>query len=128
MKLLLDTHAFIWSFHAPEMLSVRARELMEDRENSLYLSIVSVLEMQIKIQLGKLRFAIGLPELIETQQLKNDIQILALEPGHVYKLTELPALHKDPFDRLLVSQALSTGAALLSADPIVAHYAATVLW
>ena len=128
MKLLLDTHVFIWSFHAPDTLSVRARGLLEDTEHILYLSIVSILEMQIKMQMGILKLGIALPEVIAAYRQKNRVQILPLEPEHVYKVNDLPSLHKDPFDRLLVAQAISIGAGLMSADPVVARYPVTVLW
>src|SRR3712207_344821 len=118
MKLLLDTHAFIWSFSEPEKLSPKALALMSDGNNDLILSVASVWEMQIKIQSGKLRLAIPLTELIEGQRQTNGVQVLPIGLGHVLALDALPALHKDPFDRLVVAQANVEGAFLVSRDPV----------
>jgi len=84
--------------------------------------------MQIKLQLGKLRLALPLKEIIETQQQTNSIEILPVTLAHVLALENLPAYHKDPFDRLLVAQAMVEGAVLVSGDPNIAKYAVQVAW
>jgi PIN domain nuclease of toxin-antitoxin system len=128
MKLLLDTHTFIWWDSEPARLSPQALALCQDRQNVLLLSVVSVWEMQIKLQLGKLRLALPLKEIIETQQQTNSIEILPVTLAHVLALENLPAYHKDPFDRLLVAQAMVEGAVLVSGDPNIAKYAVQVVW
>src|SRR5437588_7358785 len=105
MKLLLDTHAFIWWFNEPEKLSPKALALLADGDNDLILSAASVWEMQIKIQLGKLKFTVPLREIVESQEQTNGVQVLPVGLEHVLALDALPAHHKDPFDRLLVAQA-----------------------
>lgn len=127
MKLLLDTHAFIWCDSEPEKLSRHARELCQDPENALILSVASIWEIQIKSQLGKLQLKMPLAEMIRQQQ-ENGIEILSVEATHIFALDSLPNHHKDPFDRLLVAQALVEGAVLVSADPLVKQYSVKVEW
>lgn len=84
--------------------------------------------MQIKIQQGKLRFTVPLRELVESQRQTNGVQDLPIELEHVLALDTLPALHKDPFDRLLVAQANVEGAFLVSRDPVFSSYPVKLLW
>lgn len=128
MKLLLDTHAFIWWDGDPSRLSPEALAACQDRTNLLLFSVASVWEMQIKLQLGKLNLRLSLPELIAGQVQTNDLQILPVTIGHVFALEALPGHHGDPFDRLLIAQANAEGAILLSQDPVFAHYPVNVLW
>lgn len=96
MKLLFDTHAFIWWDSEPARLSPQALALCQDRQNALLLSVVSLWEMQIKLQLGKLKLALSLKEIVESQQQTNNIAILPVTLPHVLALESLPAQHKDP--------------------------------
>ncbi|MEJ5301322.1 MAG: type II toxin-antitoxin system VapC family toxin [Thermodesulforhabdaceae bacterium] len=128
MKLLLDTHTFIWWDSEPAKLSPQALALCQDRQNVLLLSVVSVWEMQIKLQLGKLRLALPLREIVESQRRTNNIEILPVTLEHALTLENLPAHHKDPFDRLLIAQAIVEEAALVSADPNIAKYVVQVVW
>jgi len=128
MKLLLDTHTFIWWDSEPAKLSPQVLALCQDRTNSLLLSVASVWEMQIKLQLGKLKLDLPLAEIIESQQQRNNIEILPVLLTHVLALQSLPAHHKDPFDRLLIAQANVEEAALASSDPVFAKYTVNVLW
>lgn len=128
MKLLLDTHTFIWWDSDPAKLSPHVLALCNDPANILLLSVVSVWEMQIKAQLGKLGFTRSLTDLVTQQQQTNQLDILDVTLSHVLALDGLPATHKDPFDRLLVAQANIEGAVLLSRDPIFAEYPVSVLW
>lgn len=128
MKLLLDTHTFIWWDSEPTRLPPRVLALCQDRQNVLLLSAVSIWEMQIKLQLGKLRLALPLREIVESQQRTNHVEILPIALAHVLALEDLPVCHKDPFDRLLVAQAIVEEAVLISADPNIAKYAVRVLW
>jgi PIN domain nuclease of toxin-antitoxin system len=128
MKVLLDTHAFIWWDSDPTKLSPQARTACEDRTNVVLLSVASAWEMQIKLQLGKLDLRLPLAEVIASQQQTNEIQVLPVALGHVLALQDLPAHHKDPFDRLLIAQANVEEAVLVSHDPVFAHYPVKVLW
>ncbi len=128
MKLLLDTHTFIWWDSEPAKLSPQALALCQDQQNVLLLSVVSIWEMQIKLQLGKLRLTLPLREIVETQRQINNVEILPITLAHVLALENLPTHHKDPFDRVLVAQAIVEEAVLVSADPNVARYAVRVVW
>jgi len=127
MKLLLDTHTFLWWDSEPEKLSRRALELCQNPENMIVLSVASIWEMQIKIQLGKLKIKMPLAEMIEQQQ-QNGIEILPVEASHIFAVESLPNYHKDPFDRLIVAQAIVEDAILVSADPLISQYPVTVEW
>ena len=127
MKLLLDTHTFLWWDSEPEKLSQRALELCQNPENILILSVASIWEMQIKIQLGKLKIKMPLSELIRQQQ-ENGVGILPVEASHIFAVENLPNHHKDPFDRLLVAQAIVEDAVLVSADPLITQYPVMVDW
>ncbi len=128
MKLLLDTHAFIWWDSEPNKLSSTALAFCQDQANELWLSIASVWEMQIKLQLGRLRLSLPLAELIESQRQMNGLQVLPITLDHVLAIDQLPAYHKDPFDRLLIAQANVEDAVLISHDPIFVKYAVKVVW
>ena len=128
MKLLLDTHAFIWWDSESSKLSLQVLNLCQDRANTLLLSVVSIWEMQIKLQLGKLKLNLPLARLIESQQQTNEIEILPIILPHVLELDSLPAHHKDPFDRLLIAQARIEDAILISNDPIFTNYSVKLLW
>jgi PIN domain nuclease of toxin-antitoxin system len=127
MKLLLDTHTFIWWDSEPTRLSAQAMALCQDRENVLLLSVASVWEMQIKLQLGKLKLNLPLADVIESQRQVNNIQVLPVALTHVLALDKLPPYHKDPFDRLLIAQASVEEAVLVSGDPVF-KYPAQVIW
>jgi PIN domain nuclease of toxin-antitoxin system len=128
MKLLLDTHTFIWWDSDPLRLSPQVLNMCQDPENEVLVSVASLWEMQIKIQLGKLKLNTPLAELVAGQQQINKIQILDIRLEHVLALGELPPHHKDPFDRLLITQADIEKAILLSKDQIFTEYAVKVAW
>ena len=127
MKGLLDTHAFIWCDSEPGKLSATAAAFVQDPGNTVLVSVVSVWEMLIKQQLGKMNLRLPLGSIIAQQQ-TNGMQILPVNLDHVLALEKLPALHKDPFDRLLIAQATVEGAVLISLDPVFKQYPAQVLW
>jgi len=97
-------------------------------DNTLYLSMVSLWEMQIKTQLGKLALDVPLDELWRRQQIEADIMLLPTREEHVWELGNLPQLHRDPFDRLLIAQAQYENLSLISADDIIARYETGVVW
>ena len=127
MKLLLDTHIFIWWVDQPEKLSLAAPSALEDEANELLLSVASVWEMQIKIQLGKLKLSLPLKELINNQQETNDLTVSPVALTHVLALDSLPFHHKDPFDRLLIAQSIEEGVTIVSADSQFSAYPVKLL-
>ena len=128
MKLLLDTHTFIWWDGASDKLSSQVLALCQDEENEMILSVASVWEMQIKLQVGKLKLRLALAEIIKGQQERNNLQILPISLVHTLALSNLPLHHKDPFDRLLIAQANVEGAILVSRDRAFAQYSVETLW
>jgi PIN domain nuclease of toxin-antitoxin system len=116
MKYLLDSHTFIWLDNDPGKLSPKVAALFSDRTNQLLLSIASVWEMQIKLQIGKLTLPAPLANIITEQHTANGIQLLPIDLSHVLELASLADHHKDPFDRLLIAQARIEQATLVTDD------------
>ncbi len=128
MKYLLDTHAFMWWDADSEKLSSNVFEIISDDDNDIYLSVVSVWEIAIKNQIGKLPIRSELATIITEQQTENGIQILSIELAHTLKISELPLHHNDPFDRLLIAQSLVENIPILSKDAVFQKYDAEILW
>ena len=128
MKLLLDTHVFLWMNHSPEKLSTRFLELCEQAQDELYLSLVTPWEMQIKQQIGKLKIASPIAEMLEKNQQINRIQLLPIALEHILALDQLPLHHGDPFDRLLIAQSMVENMALVTADEKIRRYDVDVVW
>lgn len=122
MRLLLDTHLFIWWNGNLGLLSPQVRALCENKDNTLVLSLASIWEMQIKSQLDKLTFNEPLAEVVESQQRANGLELLPITTEHIYALQDLPSPHKDPFDRLLIAQAIVEKIALVTADAVFQQY------
>jgi len=127
MKLLLDTHIFLWLNFKPEKLSDNIRNVCSDSANQLYLSMVSPWEIQIKQQLGKLKFQSPLSKLINVQIEQNDLNLLSIQLKHICALGDLPHIHKDPFDRLLIAQSHVESMRLVSTDKKFQQYSVEVI-
>jgi PIN domain nuclease of toxin-antitoxin system len=127
MRILLDTHIFLWFISGDTQLSTGVRDAIRDPDNEVYLSSVSVWEAIVKYQLGKL----PLPESPETylpkQRELHQIASLALDENSVVQLAKLPPLHRDPFDRMLVCQALQNGLTIATVDSAVRAYSVSVM-
>jgi len=121
LKLLLDTHLLLWAAGQPEQLSATARTLLDDPQNELLFSSASLWEIAIKRGLGRADFRVD-PRLLRRGLLDNGYSELPITSEHTVAVDGLPAIHKDPFDRILVAQAIVEGIALLTADPLVAQY------
>jgi PIN domain nuclease of toxin-antitoxin system len=128
VRLLLDTHSFIWWDGSSRRLSDAARDAILDDRNEVLVSICSVWELQIKLQLGKLNLRESLREIVAHQRIENGFTLLPVTEEHVYALDVLPPIHRDPFDRLLAAQAIVEGASLVTADPVFRSYPVPVLW
>lgn len=128
MRLLLDTHAFLWFIEGSTNLSERARKLIEDADNQRFLSIASIWEIAIKVSLNKLELKMTLSELVKQQVRGNAIEVLEIEPEHLDILVSLPFYHKDPFDRLIIAQSLTDELPILSKDTAFHDYSVRVLW
>jgi PIN domain nuclease of toxin-antitoxin system len=127
MKILLDTHIFLWFISGDSRLSTDVRDAIRDPDNEIYLSVVSVWESIVKYQLGKL----PLPEPPETylpkQRSLHQIASLALDETSVAQLARLPPLHRDPFDRMLICQAVQNGLIIATVDAAVRAYSVSVI-
>ncbi len=121
MKLLLDTHVLLWAAGEPARLSASARRLINDAANEPLFSVASLWEIAIKRGLGRKDFQVD-ARLLRRGLLDNGYSELPIMSDHVVAVEDLPAIHKDPFDRLLVAQATVEGITLLTLDLLVARY------
>lgn len=127
MNLLLDTHVFLWAFGQPHKLTASVRDALQNPGNVLILSVVSMWEMQIKAQIGKLSLPVSVQEFVTVQRVLNHIQSLPVLERHIWTLGALPMYHRDPFDRLLIAQAVTEGWLLVTADPVFTQYPVQLL-
>lgn len=121
MNLLLDTHLLLWTAFRPQRISAPARTLIEDPVNTLWFSAASIWEVAIKRALDRPDFRAE-PSVLRAGLLANGYSELAIDGRHCLSLVSLPRLHDDPFDRLLLAQAMSEGILLLTADRRLAAY------
>jgi len=128
LRLLLDTHSFLWFVLDDPKLSATAKAAMEDPANEIEISPASYWEIAIKIALGNYSLPQHFQQFMEQQLAKNQFRILPIEIQHTAMLTTMPHHHKDPFDRLLVAQALCEGISIVSGDPRLDAYGVKRLW
>ena len=128
MRLLLDSHAFLWFIMGSANLSVNARALIEDPANERLLSLASLWEIAIKTSLGKLTLSAPFDELIPAQLKLNGIELLNINVDHLSTLSTLPFHHRDPFDRLIISQAIVEKLPVISLDGTFDAYGVTRHW
>lgn len=127
MRLLLDTHVFLWYISGDPQLPAAFREAARDPANQVYLSVVSVWEAVIKHALGNLPLPQAPAEYLPAQREAHRIMALPLEEAALVHLAVLPSLHRDPFDRILVAQALQHGLTLVTVDDAVSAYPVAIL-
>lgn len=128
MRLLLDTHALLWWALDHPNLSAPAREAIGDPNNEVRVSAATAWELAIKIGIGRLRLPIDLDVLLAEELRANGFVSLPVTTAHAVRVLALPQHHRDPFDRMLIAQALAEGLTLVSADEVVHAYAVPVLW
>lgn len=128
MIFLLDTHVFLWMISAPDKLSIRAQEIIKSVDNEILFSVVSGWEITIKSQIDKLRLP-KKPEIYLPEQLQeNFIGVLPIEMKHALNIYNLPDIHKDPFDRLLVSQSQIEHFPIITNDEKIRQYPVETIW
>ena len=127
-KVLLDTCTFLWLETDPKRLPVDLIRMLADRKTEIFLSAVSAWEIVLKLGTGKLTLPVPPREFVETARSKSSIQTLAVEEAAVLQTAKLPALHKDPFDRMLIGQAIEHGLTLATPDPLIRQYAVRTVW
>jgi PIN domain nuclease of toxin-antitoxin system len=128
MRLLLDTHTFLWWINNDPLLSDSARSAVASVQNDCFLSLASCWELAIKSSIGKLRLTKPVERFIPEELAANDFQLLAIDFRHVAKVETLPFHHRDPFDRLLVAQVLTEKMSIVSADTVLSKYGVKRIW
>ena len=127
MKILLDTHAFVFAISEPEQLSAKGRRLLADADNERWVSAVSLWEIAVKVSIGKL--AMPTNRSYYTNHARQvQARWLPAELGHSFRMFKLPLHHKDPFDRLLAAQALDEGLTFMTRDGIFGAYNVPCVW
>jgi PIN domain nuclease of toxin-antitoxin system len=127
-RLLLDTHTFLWWVDDAPQLSDAARRAIGSANNECHLSVASCWEMAIKSSLGKLQLAKPVERFVTEQLAANDFTLLGIEIRHTAKVEKLPYHHRDPFDRLLIAQAMTENLCVVSANRAFADYGVKLLW
>ena len=125
MRLLLDTHALLWALSAPQQLPASLRRAIQAAENDVYASLASAWEIAIKAALGKIEFDV---RSLERMLAATGFQTLDISLQHAVRVAELPLHHGDPFDRMLVAQALSESMVLVTRDRALRQYGVRILW
>jgi PIN domain nuclease of toxin-antitoxin system len=128
MKILIDTQALLWILSEDKRLSEDAKNEYLNRENTIFLSMASIWEMSIKISLNKLKLRNSLEKIVEEHVVGNDIKLLRIESSHIYPLQKLPFYHRDPFDRLIICQAMYEKMPIISSDKNFDLYSVERIW
>lgn len=128
MRVLLDTHSLLWFVGGDNRLSSQARSLIKDLDNEVLISVASLWEIVIKTGLGKLDLGSPFESFVEEHVLLNDIKILGIGLRHLDELNRLPLHHRDPFDRLIIAQALAEDLPLVAKDGKFDPYNVRLFW
>ena len=128
MKILLDTCSFLWLVtEDKKRLNSKAIDAFLDEGNEIYFSIVSAWEISIKSSIGKLILSLPVHEFLQKQIVVNELSVLPIGLSHVTKVADLPFHHKDPFDRLLIAQAITEDMLIISSDPVFHLYSVKIV-
>lgn len=128
MRFVLDTHVFLWWIVDSPQLSAHVRDVMRNPANELFLSVASAWEIAIKVNLGRLRLPDRPDRFIPGQLMKNAIEPLPVEMSHALYVSRLPAIHRDPFDRVIIAQSILEKMAVVTRDADIAKYKVETLW
>ena len=128
MRGLMDTHTFLWWNDNDSQLSSTARQIIQDPVNTIYLSVVSVWEIIIKAQTGKLAFRLSPEAYIRTHIQANSFVLLPILAEHALEVHNLPLHHRDPFDRILIAQSRYENVPILTRDPLMQQYTVQTRW
>ena len=127
MRLLLDTQSFIWWMEENSRLAEPAMTAIADRENDVFLSVVSSWELALLVQRQRIQIPAPLPEYVRSRVASNSLQVLPVTLPHTFAVFDLPAIHRDPFDRMLIAQAIVEGLVLVTSDRAITQYDVPVL-
>jgi PIN domain nuclease of toxin-antitoxin system len=128
MRYLLDSRVFLWWCSKSSKLSPRVFDIIKNGESSVYISLLSIREIQIKSQVGKVDLPVPIMDIFSRQNAEHNIQMLAIELHHMKAMIDLPNHHIDPFDRILIAQAIAENMTLITTDENIAKYPVQVLW
>lgn len=128
MRYLLDTHALIWFLEGDSSLSETAKALITDGKNELAVSIASIWEIAIKVSIGKLSLSQPFDNIFPSELKKQHIQVLPLKITHTSQVKNLPLHHRDPFDRLIIAQAMIEGMPVITVDKCFNDYDVGIIW
>lgn len=128
MRLLLDTQAFLWSVTSSERMSPRARAATASGANDVFVSAASAWELAIKVRLGRIDLGASVEHFVPDQMARNSYLPLPVLFAHATKVSSLPDVHGDPFDRLLIAQAMIEDLALVTADRTLKGYGIKIVW
>ncbi|WP_162141566.1 type II toxin-antitoxin system VapC family toxin [Lunatimonas lonarensis] len=123
----MDTQILLWIFGESDKLTATATDIIKNKENDLFVSKVSFWEVAIKVNIGKLKLPFSFEELVR-ETLSNDIEMLDIEMNHINKNVHIPLYHRDPFDRLIISQAMVEELPIISSDAQFSNYNITIIW
>ena len=128
MRVLLDTHVFLWWVEGDRALPARARAALADRENECLISLASAWELAIKTGLGKLKLALPVKRYVVEHAVANGFRMLEISVAHIGRVETLAPHHGDPFDRLLIAQAIEEELPVVTADPVFRKYGVKRIW
>jgi PIN domain nuclease of toxin-antitoxin system len=126
MKVILDTHTFLWALSDPDRLSARARETIASSER--FWSVASIWETLIKVQSGKLPMPLPAGSYLTSRMSANGMSVLPIRLEHVLRVEELPMHHRDPVDRVIVAQCIEEGWPIVTSDSVFKNYPIRVIW
>jgi len=127
MTILLDTQTFIWFMEDASKLPANVKNIMNNDDNELLLSIATLWEMTIKMSIEKLKLSRNITEIVNLS-LENGFKILPIEPKHLISLFGLKYIHRDPFDRMIIAQGISENIPVISSDGVFKEYPVQVIW
>jgi PIN domain nuclease of toxin-antitoxin system len=128
VRALLDTHSFLWFVGGDARLSASARQVIEDLGNEIFISTASLWEIAIKVNLGKLDLGAPYEQFIPAELQRQKIAVFPIEVPHLSEVAKLPLHHRDPFDRLIIAQALTEGMPIISVDEVLDDYGVQGIW
>lgn len=128
MRVLIDTHVFLWWVEDDRALSAKGRKMISDPGNECLLSLASVWELAIKVSIDKLRLMLPIRRYVAEHVAANDFRLLDISLAHLGRIETLAMHHRDPFDRLLIAQALEEKLPVVTADPVFRKYGVKRIW
>lgn len=128
MKILLDTHIFLWLITDNDRLSDKSKHAFTNPDNELFFSMASYWEICIKVSIGKLKLSKNWDKIIKDELMVNSVKLLPISTEHCFQVTQLPFHHRDPFDRIIISQAIIEQMHIMTIDSYFSLYEVNIVW